>query len=96
MWQDGGILGLFRGNCATMAKVIPQTAIQFAVYDTIQDIMKASLQTVEHDTGLDRELPHLSKWQNLVAGKQICIQSKAELRLKLLPTLLQGLYGVLN
>ncbi len=31
MWKDGGVTGLFKGNMATMMKVAPQTAIQFAV-----------------------------------------------------------------
>ena len=31
MWRDGGYLGLFRGNLATMMKIVPQTATQFAV-----------------------------------------------------------------
>ena len=31
MWKDGGVQGLFKGNMATMMKVAPQTAIQFAV-----------------------------------------------------------------
>ena len=28
--------GLFKGNLATMVKVVPQSAVQFAVYDTAQ------------------------------------------------------------
>ncbi len=31
MWKDGGVRGLFKGNLATILKVAPQTAIQFAV-----------------------------------------------------------------
>lgn len=31
MWKDGGYFGLFRGNLATMLKIVPQTATQFAV-----------------------------------------------------------------
>ena len=33
MWADGGLQGLFKGNLATMTKVMPQTAVQFAVGD---------------------------------------------------------------
>ena len=31
MWKDGGLAGMFRGNFATILKIIPQTATQFAV-----------------------------------------------------------------
>ena len=31
MWNDGGALGLFRGNLATILKIAPQTATQFVV-----------------------------------------------------------------
>ena len=31
MWASGGLLGLWRGNLASVAKVMPQSAIQFAV-----------------------------------------------------------------
>ena len=31
MWADGGITGMFKGNMATMLKVMPQSAVQFAV-----------------------------------------------------------------
>jgi solute carrier family 25 phosphate transporter 23/24/25/41 len=31
MWAQGGLPGLWRGNLATVVKVFPQTAIQYAV-----------------------------------------------------------------
>lgn len=31
IWKEGGVTGMFRGNCATLLKVMPQTAVQFAV-----------------------------------------------------------------
>ncbi|PRW34020.1 calcium-binding mitochondrial carrier S -3-like [Chlorella sorokiniana] len=41
MWADGGPRGLFRGNMATVIKVFPSSAIQFAVYDACKDVMLA-------------------------------------------------------
>lgn len=51
MWADGGVAGLFRGNAATVIKVFPSSAIQFAVYDTVKDIM----QHTSADKGVWRE-----------------------------------------
>jgi hypothetical protein len=31
IYKEGGVTALFKGNFATMVKVAPQTAIQFAV-----------------------------------------------------------------
>ena len=31
MWRSGGFLGLWRGNLVSVVKVIPQSAIQYAV-----------------------------------------------------------------
>ena len=31
MWASGGLLGLWRGNLASVVKIVPQSAIQFAV-----------------------------------------------------------------
>jgi solute carrier family 25 phosphate transporter 23/24/25/41 len=41
MWADGGVRGLFKGNLATVTKVIPQTGIQMAVYDSVKDYFQA-------------------------------------------------------
>ncbi|KAL4444943.1 hypothetical protein ABPG77_003993 [Micractinium sp. CCAP 211/92] len=38
MWADG-TRGLFRGNLATVMKVFPSSAIQFATYDACKDVM---------------------------------------------------------
>ncbi|PSC76347.1 calcium-binding mitochondrial carrier S -1 [Micractinium conductrix] len=40
MWADGGVRGLFRGNLASVVKVFPSSAIQFAVYDACKDVMQ--------------------------------------------------------
>lgn len=39
MWADGGVKGLFRGNLATVAKVFPSSAVQFACYDGVQEAL---------------------------------------------------------
>mmetsp|Transcript_9066 Transcript_9066/g.27222 ORF Transcript_9066/g.27222 Transcript_9066/m.27222 type:complete len:424 (+) Transcript_9066:234-1505(+) len=41
MWADGGVRGLFKGNLATVTKVIPQCAIQMSVYDYVKDKLQA-------------------------------------------------------
>ncbi|KAK9813123.1 hypothetical protein WJX72_009417 [[Myrmecia] bisecta] len=41
MWKDGGLRGLFKGNAATILKVFPQSAIQFATYDCVKDAFMA-------------------------------------------------------
>ncbi|CAL8462209.1 g1740 [Coccomyxa elongata] len=67
MWKDGGVRGLFKGNLATILKVAPQTAIQFAVYDTITDAMLRSMASVESASGIHPS-KQLSRWQHLLAG----------------------------
>lgn len=57
MWLDGGTQGLFKGNLATVIKVVPQCAIQMSVYDYMKDVLQ-----VGH---LDRQL---SNMERLVAG----------------------------
>lgn len=39
MWKDGGIKGLFKGNLATIMKVAPQTAVQFAVSSILPSLL---------------------------------------------------------
>jgi solute carrier family 25 (mitochondrial phosphate transporter), member 23/24/25/41 len=41
MWRDGGLRGMFRGNMASVVKVLPSSAVQFAVYDGVGDALKA-------------------------------------------------------
>lgn len=41
MWSDGGVRGLFKGNLATVTKVIPQCAIQMSVFDHMKDVLQA-------------------------------------------------------
>ena len=67
MWKDGGVHGMFKGNLATIMKVAPQTAVQFAVYDTITEAMLASMARVELASGIPQS-QQLTKWQHLLAG----------------------------
>lgn len=39
--RDGGPIGLFRGNTATLVKIMPASAVQFAVYEALRDALKA-------------------------------------------------------
>lgn len=41
MWQDGGLGGMFKGNMATVLKVLPASAVQFAAYDGVKDLLRA-------------------------------------------------------
>jgi len=40
--RDGGPAGLFRGNTATLVKIMPASAVQFAVYEALRDALKAT------------------------------------------------------
>lgn len=42
MWRDGGLLGMWSGNAATLAKIFPQTAIQFAAFHTLKEAISAN------------------------------------------------------
>eukprot|EP00892_Ulva_mutabilis_P000936 jgi/Ulvmu1/10843/UM007_0017.1 len=39
--RDGGLSGLFRGNTATLVKIMPASAVQFTVYEALRDALKA-------------------------------------------------------
>jgi solute carrier family 25 phosphate transporter 23/24/25/41 len=41
MWCDGGLVGMWSGNAATLAKIFPQTAIQFAAFHTLKEVVSA-------------------------------------------------------
>lgn len=41
MWADGGVQGLFKGNLATVTKVVPQCAIQMSVFDYMKDVLQS-------------------------------------------------------
>lgn len=41
MWADGGLAGAYKGNMASVLKVLPSSAVQFAVYDTVRDALVA-------------------------------------------------------
>jgi hypothetical protein len=42
-WADGGALGLFKGNMATVLKAIPGTATQFTAYHGLKDHLNSRL-----------------------------------------------------
>lgn len=42
-WADGGVLGLFKGNMATVLKAIPGTATQFSTYHGLKDHLNSCL-----------------------------------------------------
>lgn len=67
MWAEGGVRGLFTGNLATVIKVFPSSAIQFAVYDTLKEVMLSQ----ESDKGVD--LSSLQKFgAGFVSGAAAC------------------------
>lgn len=67
MWAEGGLRGMFRGNLATVAKVVPSSAIQFAVYDSVKDMMTMMSQ----DKSID--LTTAQKFSaGLIAGAAAC------------------------
>eukprot|EP00951_Prasinocladus_malaysianus_P003301 scaffold23406_cov33-Prasinocladus_malaysianus.AAC.1 len=45
MYRDGGFWGLFSGNAATLAKIFPQTAIQFSAFHTLKDVLSTRAGT---------------------------------------------------
>jgi solute carrier family 25 phosphate transporter 23/24/25/41 len=48
MWASGGFFGLWRGNMISVVKVVPQSAIQYAVYDTLtKNLMTPSIKKGE-------------------------------------------------
>ena len=48
MWRDGGFWGLYAGNAATMAKIVPQTAIQFGAFYSLKDLLGAGRKVTPH------------------------------------------------
>ena len=40
MWRSGGFLGLWRGNLVSVVKVVPQSAIQYAVGLTLAHLLQ--------------------------------------------------------
>ncbi|EFN58647.1 hypothetical protein CHLNCDRAFT_11132, partial [Chlorella variabilis] len=43
-WRDGGLGGLYRGHAATLIKIFPASAIQFAVFNGLKDRILAARQ----------------------------------------------------
>jgi solute carrier family 25 phosphate transporter 23/24/25/41 len=41
-WRDGGLGGLYRGHAATLLKIVPASAIQFAVFNGLKERILAS------------------------------------------------------
>ena len=51
MWASGGFLGLWRGNLVSVVKVVPQSAIQYAVWRQL--IMPAVIESPNLSSGRD-------------------------------------------
>lgn len=49
-WREGGLSGLFRGNAATLAKIFPSSAIQFAVFHGVKDTLLARKHSMRPGT----------------------------------------------
>ena len=45
MWRDGGFVGLWSGNAATLAKIFPQTAIQFAAFHSFKEVLSIRVRS---------------------------------------------------
>jgi solute carrier family 25 phosphate transporter 23/24/25/41 len=69
MWNDGGAAGLFKGNMASVIKVLPSSAVQFAVYDHCSDAFKALRGLSPSST------PHIGDRlaAGVVAGAAACV-----------------------
>uniref|UniRef100_A0A061QKR9 Mitochondrial coenzyme a transporter slc25a42 n=1 Tax=Tetraselmis sp. GSL018 TaxID=582737 RepID=A0A061QKR9_9CHLO len=64
MWRDGGFWGMFSGNAATLAKIFPQTAIQFASFHSLKEA--AASFHVRNGTG--SATGELSSLEHLLVG----------------------------
>jgi len=53
MWRDGGLIGLWSGNAATLAKIFPQTAIQFAAFHSLKEVLSIRTRQGEHGRELN-------------------------------------------
>lgn len=62
MWKDGGLRGLWKGNLTGCLKVFPNSALQFAAYGKIKDLLVAYNNTY----GTKKQA--LSTPQKLLAG----------------------------
>lgn len=65
--RDGGPLGLFRGNTATLVKIVPASAVQFAVYEALRDALKAT-GVFGGSTGATRAGPKGAGPEHCIAG----------------------------
>lgn len=71
MWASGGFLGLWRGNLASVAKVMPQSAIQFAVNPVYHSLSAICQRADGADAASDASggwLPGPLPQQSLVRG----------------------------
>ena len=57
-WADGGALGLFKGNMATILKAIPGTATQFSMYHGMKDHLNSLLGS-SRDGGEENVAVHM-------------------------------------
>jgi solute carrier family 25 phosphate transporter 23/24/25/41 len=70
-WRDGGLPGLYRGHAATLVKIFPASAIQFAVFNSVKDRVLAARQPRRQPQGAQQaQQPSqdLANHERLVAG----------------------------
>jgi len=47
--KEEGVKGFFKGNGANLIRVMPNTAVKFALFDTYKDILKHHFPTEKKD-----------------------------------------------
>lgn len=65
VWREEGIRGLFKGNGLNCARIAPQLAINYTVYETIQDYWKKYNQSRNRD---DQNISVMNTTQHLFSG----------------------------
>lgn len=67
-WREGGLAGLFRGNAATLAKIFPASAIQFAVFHSVKDALLSMRSSDASPAQRAQQDGELSNAERLLAG----------------------------